>query len=131
MIPAVIKESMRLFPPAPVVARRVETDVELGGYTFPKGAVINLMIYSIHRLPEYWPRPEEFLPERFIKGTEMNGTCNLNAWMPFAGGSRICIGMDFAMTEMKILLLYLCHYFNFIQEGLDVRESVISWVLQT
>jgi len=117
-----LKEALRLYPPAPTVARAVEKTTDVGGYTFRKGQVVNILIYAIHHLEEYWPRAQEFLPERFIRGTDLYQACNMSAWMPFGGGPRICIGMELALTEMKLVLAYLLHNFTFYPTEAEVHR---------
>jgi cytochrome P450 len=100
---AVIRESMRLYPPVWIVGRSPIHDDVLGGYTIPKGADLMVLITAIHRHPEFWPEPDRFLPERFMSDVE-RPAC---AYMPFGVGPRICIGKEFAEQEMKILLATL------------------------
>jgi cytochrome P450 len=96
---AVIKEGLRARTAVPVVARRVNVPVQLGGYTFPAGSVLMVSIYLVHRDPEMYPDPEVFRPERFLEeGSEAR------VWIPFGGGVRRCLGASFAQLEMKVVL---------------------------
>ncbi len=99
----VIKEAMRLYPPAWILNGRTPlTDVEIGGYTLPKGSMIFIAPYVMQRLPQHFPDPEQFLPERWTP--EMEKALPKYAYMPFGGGPRVCIGNSFAMMEAQLIL---------------------------
>ncbi|HRQ37577.1 MAG TPA: cytochrome P450 [Chloroflexota bacterium] len=99
----VIKEAMRLYPPAWILNGRTPlTDVEIGGYTIPQGSMIFIAPYVMHRLPQHFPDPEQFLPERWT--SEMEKSLPKYAYMPFGGGPRVCIGNSFAMMEAQLIL---------------------------
>jgi cytochrome P450 len=98
----VIEEAMRLYPPAYVIARLgVEPDV-VGGYDIPAQAIITMSPYLTHRLPEFWPQPEKFDPERFTPDKVAERP--RYAYIPFGGGPRQCIGNVFALTEAQLVL---------------------------
>jgi cytochrome P450 len=96
---AVVKESLRIRPVVPVVARKIRTDVELGDYPIPAGSVLMVSIYLLHHDPLLYEDPEEFRPERFLEGEHEGGV-----WIPFGGGVRRCLGANFAQLEMKVVL---------------------------
>ena len=96
---AVLKEAMRLRPILPDVVRRVETPFRLGDFDLPVGAFVAPCIYLAHRREESYPEATRFRPERFL-GTKPDPY----AWLPFGGGNRRCVGMAFALYEMKIVL---------------------------
>jgi cytochrome P450 len=96
---AVIKESMRLRPIIPDVVRRVQSPITVAGYDIPEGAFLTPCIHLAHRRPESWPEPDRFRPERFV-GAKVDPY----SWLPFGGGIRRCLGMAFAMYEMKIVV---------------------------
>jgi len=98
----VIKESMRLYPPAPSVGREPIHDLQLGGYTVPKGALLTLSIYGLHRNPKVFANPEVFDPERFSPENEKN--IPRYGYLPFGAGPRVCIGNSFAMMEARLIL---------------------------
>lgn len=98
----VIKEAMRLYPPAWVVARYAIEDVMLGGYRIPAGSIIMMSQYVMHRHPDYWDAPETFDPERFGPGREER--VPRYAYFPFGGGPRVCIGNSFAAMEASLVL---------------------------
>ncbi|MBZ0291888.1 MAG: cytochrome P450, partial [Anaerolineae bacterium] len=98
----VIKEAMRLYPPAWIFTRMALEDFELGMYTIPKGSIILMSPYAMHRHPDYWEHPTEFQPERFHAGWE--NEVPKYAYVPFGGGPRICIGNSFATMEANLVL---------------------------
>jgi cytochrome P450 len=93
----VFKETMRLYPPVPILPRRAEEDDMLGGYFIKGGNRILFSPYLLHRHPDFWENPEVFDPHRFDKEAEIKQ--HSFAYLPFGGGSRICIGNHFAMME--------------------------------
>ncbi|MBI1876970.1 MAG: cytochrome P450 [Chloroflexi bacterium] len=81
--------------------------IELGGYDVPKGAVISITPYAVHRHPDYYEQPEQFLPERFNpdeSGEPLEKRLPRFAYFPFGGGPRICIGSSFGMMESRLIL---------------------------
>ncbi len=98
----VIKESMRLYPSAWSISRRaLEADI-IGGYHIPARSIVALSPYTLHRHPAFWPNPEQFDPERFTPEQEANR--RHFAYIPFGGGTRKCIGDQFALMESMIVL---------------------------
>lgn len=98
----VIKESMRLYPPAYTFGRQAIADVTLAGYFVPKGAEITAFSYFVHRDPRWWHDPERFIPERFSEENEKD--IQRHTYIPFGGGPRICIGNSFAQMEARLML---------------------------
>ena len=96
---ATIKETARLNPIVPVVARYLEQPTRIGDYAMPAGCVAAPCIYLTHRRPELWPEPETFNPDRFV-GKRVDPY----TFFPFGGGVRHCLGAAFAAYEMKIVL---------------------------
>ena len=107
----VIKESMRLYPPAWMLPREAAKDDTIGGYPIKKGDKVLASPYAMQRSPRYWKNPEEFNPERFT--TENMKQMPRYAYFPFGGGQRLCVGNNFAMMEMQIILAKLCAQFDF------------------
>jgi cytochrome P450 len=96
---AVVKETLRLCPPVPVVVRRLLEPIELGGRELPAGTTVAPCVYLIHRNEEIYPNPRHFLPERFLERPP--GTYS---WIPFGGGTRRCLAASYAELEMKRVL---------------------------
>jgi len=96
---AVIKETLRLCPPVPVVVRHLLEPMRLGGYDLPAGTTVAPCIHVIHRSEKYYPQAKRFLPERFVG--KQPGTYT---WIPFGGGTRRCLAASYAELEMKRVL---------------------------
>jgi retinoid hydroxylase len=97
----VLDEVLRLYPPAWIGPRRAVREFEFGGCTVPRDAYVNYCSWASHRLPEVFPQPEAFIPERFAR--ERKAALPRGAYVPFGGGSRICIGKRFGQTEVKLV----------------------------
>jgi cytochrome P450 len=109
---AVLSESMRLFPPVWVVGRRALEDVTIGDYEVPRRTIVITSQYIIHRDERYWPRADQFLPERWLDGPAQAARPKF-AYFPFGGGGRVCIGDAFAWTEGVILLAVMARRWRF------------------
>ena len=110
VLAAVIKESMRLYPPAWISDRVALQDDTYNNFTYPKGSIIILFYYGLHRDAKHWEHPTAFIPARFAKENEDKR--KPKAYYPFGGGPRLCIGNNFAMAEMAIFLHALIHAFE-------------------
>lgn len=109
---AVIKETMRLYPPAYVLARRATEDVVIGGFDVPRGSEVIVWTYFTHRDPLVYPEPEQFRPERFFGEDEARiPKC---AYVPFGAGPRACIGKTFAMAEAVVALASIARQWSFV-----------------
>jgi cytochrome P450 len=96
---ATIKEALRTRPIIPVVGRVTQRTLQVGGWTIPEGVMLAPCIYLMHRDGSIYPQPAAFRPERFLDKKP-----DPYAWLPFGGGSRRCLGMAFALYEMRIVL---------------------------
>ncbi|HEX6782781.1 MAG TPA: cytochrome P450 [Solirubrobacterales bacterium] len=96
---AVVKETLRLRPPVPVVVRNLLEPLRLGGYDLPAGTTVAPCIHLIHRDERHYPEAHRFLPERFVG--KQPGTYT---WIPFGGGVRRCLAASYAEMEMKRVL---------------------------
>ena len=111
----VIKESMRLYPPVPIMTRQTVTETSLAGHTLPVGTSVMMSIYAIQRHAKRWPRAHEFDPSRF--SPENDARMPRYQYMPFGAGPRICIGMPFAMIESAAILATLLQHARFTFAG--------------
>ncbi|MDQ2792556.1 MAG: cytochrome P450 [Bacteroidota bacterium] len=105
-----VQEAMRLFPPAWMVDRVALADDEFQGLPIPAGTLFSLYFHGLHHNTKYWDAPEEFRPARFATGQAQ--PVQANAYVPFGGGPRLCIGMQFALTEMHLVALELLRQFD-------------------
>ena len=112
---ACIKETLRLNTPAVSVARMTKEDTTIGGYHFPKGTMMMVQIHTIHRNAKYWPNPTVFDPSRFLDEKDRDSFLLL----PFSKGARMCIGVNFAMIELRSLLSLLLRKYEFFKEASD------------
>jgi cytochrome P450 len=106
----VLKEAMRLYPPAWGIGRRCSADDEIDGHLVPEGADILVSPWVTHRHPEFWDRPEHFDPERFTP--EREAERHRHAYFPFGAGPRACIGQYFSMLEAVIALAVIAREFE-------------------
>ena len=107
----VIKEGMRLYPPAWTTGREAAEDLEVGGYTIPKGAQILTSQWIVHRDARFFPNPEAFDPDRWEK--DKTKDMPRYAYFPFGGGPRVCIGNHFAMMEAILVLAVVLQRYHF------------------
>jgi cytochrome P450 len=107
---ACVREAMRLYPSVPMLGRRLTEDTEIGGIVMPRGTVVNVIPFVLHRNPAVWDRPEEYLPERFLEGGSA-ADMDPFAFVPFSAGPRNCVGMKFASAEMRVAVASILHRF--------------------
>ncbi len=98
----VIKESMRLYPPAWTIGREALEDCQIGDYPIKKGTQVLMSQWVVHRDPRFWSEPDRFHPERW--GEEKTKNLPRCAYFPFGDGPRICVGNSFAMMEAILIL---------------------------
>uniref|UniRef100_A0A8C5ITW3 unspecific monooxygenase n=1 Tax=Junco hyemalis TaxID=40217 RepID=A0A8C5ITW3_JUNHY len=106
-----VNETLRVYPLGGRIERTCKKDVEINGVTIPKGVVVTIPPYVLHRDPEYWPNPDEFRPERFSK--ENKESIDPYTYLPFGAGPRNCIGMRFALLILKVAIVSLLQHFTF------------------
>jgi cytochrome P450 len=107
----IFRETLRLYPPVPMMVREAQCPERFRDRDVPKGAQIVLSPWHQHRHERLWDRPDEFDPARF--GTENGKTCLRSAYMPFSAGQRVCTGAGFAMIEGPLLLSMLVRAYRF------------------
>jgi cytochrome P450 len=122
----VVREAMRLYPPAPGFAREPIEDVNIGGYHVPKGSLVTVNTYALQRDPRFFDNPERFDPERFARGWEER--IPRYAYLPFGGGPRVCIGNGFAMMEARLILATVAQRWRV---SLEPHQEVIPIQLVT
>jgi cytochrome P450 len=118
----VLKEAMRLYPPAPVLSRLSPKATTLGGHELKAGTNIVMPIFAIHRHRRLWEDPDRFDPDRFLPDREARYW--RTQFMPFGAGPRICIGMSFAMAEATAILATLVRGARFEWDGKHLPEPV-------
>ena len=110
---AVYRESLRLYPPAWILAREVSSPDVINGYQLKKGDTVIISVRSIHRHPLIWDKPNQFCPERFYENNEWPGKVSKFAFIPFGAGSRLCSGASLAMLEAIYVIAKLVSQFQF------------------
>ena len=106
----VIDETLRLYPPAWIIGRHSLGSDKLGAYDIPKDTNCLIPVYYIHRDPKHWEEPLKFKPERFSK--ENSKGRHKFAYFPFGGGPRLCIGNNFALMEMQVIIPMIVRAFK-------------------
>ena len=121
----IIKEALRLYPPIYAVYRQPKEDVLLDGYRIDTDTTLQLSPYQIQRDERWWDAPDEFRPERWTDEQKTEERPDY-AYFPFGGGPRHCIGMRFAMTELKLVLATLARRVKFerVTEELDLSMGL-------
>lgn len=120
---AVVKETFRLHPVVPLLLpRRAEADVEIAGFTIPKGAQVMVNAWAIGRDSSTWEDPNEFKPERFL-GSEIDVKGRSFELIPFGGGRRICPGLPLALRMLHLMLGTLIHSFDWkLEDGKKPKD---------
>jgi cytochrome P450 len=111
LVQQVLKESMRLYPPVPIMSRQAVAPTRIEGHDIAAGASVLIPIYVIHRHTKRWQDPDAFDPTRFAAGGEAQ--IPRYQYLPFGAGPRICIGMAFAMMEATAMLATLLQHASF------------------
>jgi cytochrome P450 len=125
VITRVLKEALRLYPPVYLFGRVSIAETELGGYRIPRGTVVLVSPYALHRRPDVWPDPERFDPDRFSAAAEAERS--RSAFIPFGAGPRVCIGGGFAMMEGALVLATLLQRADFeLVSGASAPEPVAT-----
>lgn len=110
----VIKETMRLYPPVPIIARRLHEEVDFGDFIAPANTNYNLMFYTLFKNPEVFKDPEEFIPERFL-----DNKLSPYAFTPFSAGQRNCIGQKFALLNVKNNIINILRKFEVVAGNVE------------
>lgn len=125
---AVLKEGMRLFPVAPFIVRTVCADIQLNTCTLPKDAIVMMSLFNMHRNEKIWgPNPDNFDPDNFLLSERVNSRSPFS-FLPFSGGPRNCIGLQYAMISMKVILSGLLRRYKYTT-NLKLDELVMRFEL--
>eukprot|EP01100_Stratorugosa_tubuloviscum_P000134 TRINITY_DN102_c0_g1_i2.p1 TRINITY_DN102_c0_g1~~TRINITY_DN102_c0_g1_i2.p1 ORF type:complete len:319 (-),score=113.12 TRINITY_DN102_c0_g1_i2:277-1233(-) len=125
----VIKESLRLYPPVPVVSRRLDQPLNIGGITALPGTTIDIPALLIHRNEDIWEKADEFIPERFDPSIDTSKR-HVFSYIPFSAGSRNCIGSKFATLEIKTVLATLYKQFDIQSTHETIANPYVELVLR-
>ena len=123
---AVIKETLRLYPPLWMAGRQAVQRCEIGGLVVPAGSLVVTSPWPVQRLARFFPDPGAFRPERWL-GDETTGLPRC-AFFPFGGGPRVCIGMGFALMESSLILAATARRFRLTTQG---RPDTRPWATMT
>jgi cytochrome P450 len=117
---AVLEEAMRLYPPVPFMSRAALSDDRTGTLRIPKGSLVTIAPYVLHRHRRLWDAPDAFDPDRFLP--ERRAGIDRFAYLPFGAGPRVCIGQAFALHEAMIVLAHAVRVARWdVVEGHDIR----------
>jgi cytochrome P450 len=120
----VLSESMRMFPPAWILGRRALGEDDIGGYYVAPGTVIAICIYTLHRHPGFWQRPDDFDPDRFLP--ENSAGRPKFAYIPFGAGPRQCIGNNLGLMEASLIIANVAQHFELkLKPGVEVQPEAI------
>ena len=115
----VIQEGLRLYPPFWMIDRMAVADDRAGEIDIPRGSTVIVYVYGAHHAQRYWERPDNFEPERFTKANEK--LRKPFTYLPFGGGPRGCIGGNYAMLQILMILSDLLRGYDF---QLDTGQTI-------
>jgi cytochrome P450 len=119
---AVLRESLRLYPPAWIISREAVTPYRLEEIDVPTGAQLLVSPFATQRDPRFWPQPEIFRPERWLHGEAASR--HRFAYFPFGAGTRVCIGEHFALMEAVLVIATIAQSFRL---ELDSSQDITMW----
>lgn len=125
----VIMESLRLFPPVPIIARKLNEDVQLASekYVLPAGCTVVIATFKIHRREDIYPNPEKFDPDNFLP--ERTQDRHYYSFIPFSAGPRSCVGRKYAMIKLKVLLSTILRKYHIMskltQDDFKLQADII------
>jgi len=123
-----LKETLRRYPPLPVIPRTATQDFDFGGYRFPAGTTVVVSPIHTHHMPEWWSDPFRFDPGRFAPGRAEDQR-HTHSWVPFGGGPHMCLGKRFAEMQVRIVMhQMLLRYRWSVPDGyrMPVQQAPIS-----
>lgn len=116
LLDRIFEEAVRLYPPAPFIARRNLRTCTLGGVEVPANSALAVSSLVTHRLPEFWREPARFDPDRFLP-SRAEHSAHSHLYYPFGGGAHVCIGMHFARVQVKAILCELLQRYRIRAPG--------------
>jgi cytochrome P450 family 4 len=125
----VILETLRMYPPVPIIARKINEDVKLksGDYTLPAGCTVVIGTYRMHHRADLFPNPEVFDPDNFLP--EKSASRHYYSYVPFSAGPRSCVGRKYAMLKLKILLSTIVRHYrmtsNLTEKDFKLQGDII------
>ncbi len=126
LLRAHVKETLRLYPSAAFFARDAADSVEIKGVKIEKGDALFYPVYSLHRNQKLWDEPDQYRPERFMGPALPRGQ-----YIPFGDGPRICIGAQYAETEIMVLMASVLRRVNFSLGDAPMPEPVLTFTMRT
>jgi cytochrome P450 len=124
----VMKETLRRYPPLPIIPRIATRDFEFKGYRVPEGSMVVVSPLHTHGLTEWWDNPDDFDPERF-NPERAEDQRHSHSYLPFGGGQHMCLGLRFAEAQVKIVLHHILRRYRFtLHDGytMPVQQAPIS-----
>jgi cytochrome P450 len=121
-------ETLRRYPPLPIIPRIATESFEFGGYRIPANAMVVLAPIHTHHMPEWWTDPERFDPERFSPERAEHER-HSHSWIPFGGGPHMCLGRRFAEAQIRLVMHQLVLRYRWsVPEGyvMPVQQAPIS-----
>jgi cytochrome P450 len=105
---AIVQETLRMYSPGFMAGRLAKQTHEICGVTVPKGSMVLIPFWLIHRIPQWWPNPTSFDPSRFLNGAEPTR----HTYLPFGVGRHVCIGAQLAMSEAILAIARIAQQFT-------------------
>ncbi|PWQ96694.1 cytochrome P450 [Leucothrix arctica] len=119
---AIFDEAVRLYPPVPIISRQASEDDTIRKKHIPKGSLMLVVPWLLHRHKNHWDDPDSFIPERFLAGAERKP--NKFAYIPFSAGPRVCPGKNFGLVESVLSIAILAQHFRLtLPEGTLVKHE--------
>ena len=122
----ILKETLRLYPPAWFLTRVLSVDACLGSYNLPAGTVLAISPYMIHRRTDLYEDPDRFNPDRWLMPKEEASVPAIPYYIPFGGGARRCIGEHFALAEASVALATIASFWDLSESSIQKVRSPLS-----
>nr|CAD7407609.1 unnamed protein product [Timema poppensis] len=119
-----IQETLRLFPSAPAIGRKLQEDLHLGENIIPAGCEVLIPIITVHRMKEHYPNPNKFNPDNFLPDRVQER--HPYVYIPFSAGPRNCVAQKFAMIESKVIISTVLRQFR-LEPITQLRDINLTW----